>query len=245
MSLDPQFFDRVLKSTPKEAWDAVLGHAWETCAASFVSESAGGEITRREQIIADVDHFLATAGWDLWKSYEQTAPLASDRVIEWWHDRADGKAVLILDALSLRECPWLLSQAESRGFCLHEAHVAGAELPADTNSFAKALGFAQRSALSNNGAGGAHRLPGARTESTDISWQDCANLIGAEPNWVFWHHWPDSRLHYYDAPGRGLASLIKETEAHLTGDEFWHFVERLCVGRRVIITADHGYAAIV
>lgn len=243
MALDLQFFDHVQKASPADAWAAILKRAWNQCAAPLTGSAPGAEIVRRDHAVADIDLFLATSSWDLWKVYEQVVPLTSDRLANWWQSQSGGKAILILDAFSLRECPWILSQAEARGFTIHDAGVSAAELPADTTPFAKALGFAQRSALSNNGAGGAHRLTKARTESTDISWRDCADLIGSEPGWVFWHQWPDNRLHEHDAPGRGLPSLAKEAETHLTGDDFWHFIKHLATGRRIVITADHGYAA--
>ena len=28
-----------------------------------------------------------------------------------------------------------------------------------------------------------------------MPWKDCAGLINGPPNWVFWHHWPDSKVH--------------------------------------------------
>jgi hypothetical protein len=243
MALDLGFFNQVLKASSAEAWSLIFNRAWELCSVPLSTGSPATEISLRDHAVADIDLFLATSGWELWKSYEQVVPLTSKRLVDWWQAQCGGKAVLILDALSLRECPWLLSQAEARGFAIHAAGVTAAELPADTTPFAKALGFAQRSALANNGAGNAHLLPTARTESTDISWRDCANLIGSEPSWVFWHHWPDNRLHEHNVPGRGLPSLAKEAETHLTNDDFWYFAERLATGRHVVITADHGYAA--
>lgn len=243
MSLQLPFFDQLQKASPAEAWQGILGHAWQICSSPFSSNSPSTEVARRDQALGDLDLFLATSGWDLWNEYESVAPLTSEMLINWWDHHRDGKAVLILDAFSLRETPWLLAEAESRGFQVHNATVTAAELPADTTPFAKALGFTQRSALANNGTGNAHAFPGARTECTDIAWQDCANLIGSEPDWVFWHQWPDHKLHEHDTPGRGLPSLAKEAQTHLTGDDFWHFVERLASGRRVVITADHGYAA--
>lgn len=243
MALQLQLFNDLQQAAPAEAWSAILGDAWEICSQPVTAASPGAEIVRRDRAIADIDLLLATSGWDLWEAYEQAVPLTAERLIDWWDNHDGGKAVLILDAFSLRECPWVLMQAEDRGYTVHEATVTCAELPADTTPFAKALGFAQRSALANNGAGGAHKLSGARTECADITWYDCAQLIGAEPNWVFWHHWPDHRLHQHSGPGRGLRSLSKEAQEHLTSDEFWAFVQRLATGRRVVITADHGYAA--
>jgi hypothetical protein len=230
-------------ANPSDAWAAILDYAWSVCSQSIGDGKADAEVARRDRAVGDIDLFLATAGWDLWSQYESSVPLTSDTLVRWWESQTGGRAVLVLDALSLREAPWLLAGAEAHGFAVHTARPTCAELPADTTSFAKALGFGQRSSLSNNGASDTHRLSGAHTESTDIAWQDCANLIGSQPDWVFWHHWPDHRLHEHDDPGKGLSSLTQEVEQHLKGDDFWSLVERLTTGRRLVITADHGYAA--
>ena len=243
MTLAYDLVHKLQHAEPVEAWAAILDHAWSICSPPIGDGKADAEVVRRDRAIGDTDLYLATAGWDLWSDYESNAPLTSDALVQWWNTQSGGRAVLVLDALSLRESPWLLAGAETRGYTIHTAKPTCAELPADTTPFAKALGFGQRSSLSNNGASNTHHLPGAHTESTDIAWQDCANLIGAQPNWVFWHHWPDHRLHEHDDPGKGLSSLTHEVKQHLTGDEFWSLVDRLATGRRLVITADHGYAA--
>ena len=243
MALPLELVRTLQSSPPTDAWPAILAHAWQICSQPILVGKAESEIVKRDRAIGDVDLYLTTAGWDLWSTYESSVKRTSEALPQWWDGHSPGRGVLVLDALSLREAPWILSQAEARGFTVHSAKPTGAELPADTTPFAKALGFSQRSALSNNGAGGSHRLPGARTESTDIEWTACAELIGSEPDWVFWHHWPDHRLHDHDNPGKGLSSLSKEIESHLTGDDFWTLVSRLAHGRRLIITSDHGYAA--
>lgn len=243
MSLAYDFVQKLQRAEPSEAWEAILDHAWSICSQPISEGKAEAEVARRDRAIADTDLYLATAGWDLWSVYEATAPLTSNALVQWWNARSSGRAILILDGLSLREAPWLLAGAEARGYTIHTAKPTCAELPADTTPFAKALGFGQRSSLSNNGASGTHCFAGASTESTDIAWRDCANLIGSQPDWVFWHHWPDHRLHEHDDPGKGLSSLTGEVEQHLTSDDFWSLVERLTTGRRVVITADHGYAA--
>lgn len=229
--------------SPDEAWQAIFDYTWSICTAEIPSGKPEAEIARRDRAIGDLDLFLATAGWDLWESFETVVPKTSASLIQWWQSQNNGKAVLILDAFSLREAPWIINGATERGFTVHNAHATGTELPADTTPFAKALGFSQRSSLSNNGAGFAHKLTAAHTETTDIAWKDCADLIGSEPNWVFWHHWPDHRLHYHDEPGKGLSTLTKEVIDHLKSDDFWALVDRLATGRRLIITSDHGYAA--
>ena len=237
-------FLQTLQTAPAaEAWSSIFDQAWKVCSPVISDGKAEAEVARRDRAIGKIDLYLATAAWDLWKDYEESVDRTSDVLADWWANQTGGRAVLILDGLSLREVPWIISGAQQRGYAIHNNRVTGAELPADTTPFAKSLGFGQRSSLGNNGASGTHRLPGAHTETVDIAWQDCANLIGSEPDWVFWHQWPDDRLHAYDDPGKGLSWLTKEVVEHLTGDEFWSLVDRLASGRRLVITADHGYAA--
>ena len=228
---------------PAEVWRELFAFAWKNCSPPVSAARTASEVTRRDRAVAPADLFLATAGWNLWADYYASVPRTADRLAAWWTATAPGRAVLILDALSLREAPWLIHGAANRGYAVHAVAATGAELPADTSPFAHALGFGQRSALENDGAGGAHRLPGARTDSVDLPWRECVDLIDAAPDWVLWHHWPDVRIHQLGSPGRGLAALAKETAAQLAGDDFWALVERLTTGRRVVVTGDHGYAA--
>ena len=235
---------RTLQSVADEdAWAELLSYAWKTCSFDISIEGASAEVERRDRTIAPVDLFLATAGWDLWSSYYNSVLRTAERLAEWWSMNPSGRAVLILDALSLREAPWILEGASKRGYTLHRAEATGAELPADTNAFAKALGFAQRSALENNGAGGSHRFHGARTDSVNLPWRECVDQIVASPDWVLWHHWPDHRMHELSSPGQGLPALAKETAIQLTTDDFWALIRELATGRRLVITGDHGYAA--
>jgi hypothetical protein len=243
MALPLKLIQTLQQAQPKEAWSAILDHAWQICSQSITPGKAEVEMVKRDRTIGDIDHYLATAGWDLWSAYESSVMRTSNELSLWWDAHTPGRAVLVLDALSLREVSWILSQAETRGFKIHNAKATCAELPADTTPFAKSLGFSQRSALSNNGGPETNNLHGACTESVDIEWTACADLIGSEPDWVFWHHWPDNRLHNHDDPGKGLSSLAKEAEVHLTSDDFWSLVDRLAHGRRMVITSDHGYAA--
>ena len=240
-SLPLDLLRKVQTAAPGEAWGELFGFLREICFPALPGGAA--EVTRRDRAVAPADLFLATAGWDLWADYYACVPRTAERLAAWWAAAPPGRAVLILDGLSLREAPWLLRGAAERGYAVHAAEVTGAELPADTGPFARALGFGQRSALENDRAGGAHRLPGARTDSVDLPWRECVELIDAARGWVLWHHWPDERIHKLNAPGRGLAALAAETAAQLAGDDFWALVERLTTGRRLVVTGDHGYAA--
>lgn len=228
----------------RDAWRAIFDYAKDACLAPLPSKSASTEVTNRERAVGAIDIPLSGSCWDLWREYESSVPLTADVLGNWWQDHSPGRAVLVLDALSLREAPWILQEAEKRGFKIESARVTGAELPADTNYFARALGFGQRSALDNNGATGlSHHLKGAKTETGAMPWRDCADCIGAEPDWVFWHHWPDKSLHDLAIPGSGLDDLTEDVAHRFADDDFWHFLERLATGRRLVITSDHGYAS--
>ena len=110
---------------------------------------------------------------------------------------------VIEERLSVRELPWLLQGAKERGFTTHEVNANASELPGETDEFARALGFASRSKLQNNGGGLAHKLQAATTECVDLPWKDCEALVGNTPNQIFWHHWPDAKLHDGSGAGQG------------------------------------------
>src|SRR5690606_18796283 len=141
-------------------------------------------------------------------------------LVRWWTEEASAKAVLILDGLSLRELPWLIQGAAQRGFQVQRMSAFGSELPGETNHFARALGFQSRSQLQNNSGGANHRLPKAITETVDLAWQDCSGLVDSSPNWVFWHHWPDCKLHDSSGAGQGLDALTRDAIAQLESEEF-------------------------
>lgn len=243
MSAPLQLLQKIQSAPATDTWKAIFDYAWTLCSQTLSADSAVTDVNQRDQKLAALDLFLSSAGWDLWRDFETSTEKTADALATWWAQQQGGRAVLILDALSLREVPWILQGALERGFKIESTKVTGAELPADTTSFAKALGFGQRSALENNGAGQSHRLSGARTDSVNLPWVDCASLIGAESDWVLWHHWPDSRVHDLSGSGKGLSSLVTEAVAQLTSPDFWSLIDRLTTGRSLVITSDHGYAA--
>ena len=246
MTLDAGVLQGLTKGTPEDAWRVIINNAVEIAAKPLATGNAPSEVTKRDRKIGALDHFLATSGWDLWQAFGDTVERTSDRLVRWWAEPYSAKAVLILDGLSLRELPWLLQGAKERGFTLHEVTANASELPGETNEFARALGFGSRSQLQNNGGGHAHKLQPAYTECVDMAWQDCARLIDAAPgakNWMFWHEWPDKKLHDGSGAGQGLDTLTRDAAEQLSSDDFWAFVERLATGRRLVITSDHGYAA--
>ena len=243
MALEVALLRDLSRGSARHAWDVLVRRAMELCAEPIKKENAAKEITRRDREVGSLDHFLSTVGWDLWEHFGDSVVRTSDRLVRWWQEPHAKRAVLILDGLSLRELPWLLQGAKERGFTLHEVTANASELPGETNEFAQALGFGSRSQLQNNGGGLAHKLQPAHTECVDMAWKDCEGLINAAPNWVFWHHWPDSKVHDGSGAGQGLDTLTRDAAEQLGSDNFWAFVERLATGRRLVITSDHGYAA--
>lgn len=243
MALDPDLLHHLTKGTPEEAWQVIINKALEIASKPLAAGNAPSEVIKRDREIGALDYFLSSSGWDLWKTFGDTVERNSDRLVRWWCEPYSAKAVLILDGLSLREIPWLLQGAKDRGFTLHEVSANASELPAETSQFAQALGFGSRSQLQNNGGGLSHKLQPANTECVDYPWKDCAGLVNAAPNWVFWHHWPDSKVHGAAGAGQGLDMLTHDAASQLSSDDFWAFVERLATGRRLVITSDHGYAA--
>jgi hypothetical protein len=243
MSLPLSALRELQTATATDAWKVLFEHVWNVCSPPIHPDKASPDVTKRDADVGAADLFLATAGWDLWRSYEAVVPRTADALASWWTSRGAGRAVLVLDAMSLREVPWLLEGAAKRGYTVHQARATGAELPADTTPFAQALGFAGRGALQNNGGAAKGRLPGATTDSTDLPWEDCAAQINPSQDWLLWHHWPDERLHDLSVPGHGLAALAREASEKLRSDSFWNLIHCLTTGRRLVITADHGYAA--
>lgn len=240
MSLTLELLEGLCREEPSAAWARIADRAWEICAAPLQDPV---EVLKRDLALQSLDLFLASAAWDLWGELEISLPGAAGELVSWWTARPSGRAVLMLDGLSLREVPWLLQQGPERGFRVVSARPVRSELPGDTNPFARALGLSGRSVLENNRAGGAHRLQPARTETTDLPFEDCVGWVGSEPDWWLWHHWPDHRLHELTDAGKGLPVLAPEARSKLCSDGFWALVEKLSYGRSLVLTSDHGYAA--
>lgn len=241
MSIDSQFLDRLLTEPAQTAWPLIFEELWNRLSVPIVGDAAS-ELVRRDKLIEGLDLVLSSSAWDLWRDFEAAAPSNAKAIEDYWNQAQGGKAVLVLDALSLREVPWILAGAESRGYKIKQARACASALPSDTTSFAKLLGLPQRSALTA-GAVNSLKLAGAATALFDQPWQECADTLPNSSSLFVWHEWPDSLLHDYAAPGKGLSHLAPAVSAALCGDEFWSFIDRLTTGRTLVITSDHGYAA--
>lgn len=111
------------------------------------------------------------------------------------------------------------------------------------SAFLSAYQLISASAQLESNSGTMGRLTGAAIESVALHWEDCSRLLGPKPDVVFWHHWPDARLHDLGVPGDGVEGLAEEAAGTFGSDQFWGFIETLTQGRRLVIKSDHGYAA--
>ena len=242
MALSTDTVEGLLTEEAQLAWDTVR----EILKAQFFSPLPAGnpveELTRREKAIEPLELLISGAGWTLWEDFVAYVPRGSQRLLDWWHGSPGGKAVLILDGLSVREVPVLVAEATRRGFLLDGAELCGSELPAETNAYARALGFSHRGALDNNGAGGAHKVTGAHTLTNQLPWADLEKSLPPVPRLFVWHEWPDNRVHDLADHGKGIRELLPELVQQLRSDDFWALVGKLATGRELLITSDHGYA---
>lgn len=237
-----ELLDNVLLQPTDKAWINIVNKIYDNFSSSF-TDSPMQEIIKREKAMVGLETIIAGAAWDLWCSFENSVPKTAKLIQNFWDSDVNGKAVLIIDGLSMREMPFLIDQGNSRGYTIIQSTVSSSALPSDTTFFAKSLGFSSRAELSNNGAGKNHFLNGAVTDCVDLPWEDCVNLISSEPNWVLWHTKFDDLIHEYKGPGKGIRELCKKSEEFFTSDAFWKLIERLSNGRKIVITSDHGYAS--
>jgi hypothetical protein len=213
--------------------------AWEEIFSSLLAlaRSSSSPVALHDATVVP-DRLLTEAAWELWEAFPEYAEKTSDNLRS-WASSGSGKAVLILDALSLRELPILMGAAETRDFQPVKVKVTGSECPSTTDHFAKSLGLPSRSALANDGKPGTFALFGGNcyTDVVSMPFEDCA--VPPSPNLVIWHSWLDDLIHLQQKLPDQIASISSNV---LQSDGFWNFVNRLRQGRGLVITSDHGYA---
>lgn len=97
------------ESDPANAWKKILSALRELALAS----SKNGALDRAT---VAPDRLIANTAWNLWDVFQSNAPTAIDELKKFWvQTKASGTAVLLLDALSLRELPIIVAAAEERG----------------------------------------------------------------------------------------------------------------------------------
>jgi hypothetical protein len=220
--------------SPDKIWQEIF-HVFHEKALAISSAS----LLHNETV--SPDRYLSESAWELWQEFPKVVERTSSRLDAWTNEgtASTGKAVLILDALSLRELYVIAEAAKTRNITLSNITVTGSECPSSTNEFAKAIGAAGgRSILANNKK--PHNfIPFDGNCFTDVyqtPFEDCG--IPPEKKIFIWHSWLDDQIHLNKLPDV-LEGIIRKT---LQSDGFWSFIDKLRTGRKLVITADHGYA---
>jgi hypothetical protein len=226
--------------SPAAAWSEIFRKLGETALAAPSSAAL-----HRETIIPD--RLIAESAWELWQSFPADAPKVLDAIRGFWSapSASAGTAVLILDALSLRELPLIIAGAAKRGIKPTSINVAGSHVPTETVGFAAALGLPSRSKLFNNQAPASFIFagPDVYTDLLEDPFGDCAARVPSKPRLFIWHKWPDEPLiHDHSEQREGDTVVAGEIKRALASDDFWSFINCLRQGRRLLITGDHGYA---
>ena len=225
--------DIILDSSNSEsAWQNIFGALQE------LAQTTTSPVALHDQTVIP-DRLLSEAAWQLWHEYPSVAVRTSEELKRWCcKTSSTGKAVLILDALSLRELPSLIAGAKSHGIDPASIRITGSECPSTTDHFAHALGLQSRSALANDGKPGTFLLfDDCYTDVLSVPFEDCA--VPPSTNVVIWHSWLDDLIHQQHKLPDQIAKTAATT---LQSDGFWNFINKLRQGRKLVITADHGYA---
>jgi hypothetical protein len=199
-----------------------------------------------ERATVTPDRLLANAAWNLWSEFPSYAPTVIEELKKFWvKPSATGTAVLVLDALSLRELPIIVNGAQERGVEPTRVEALGTQIPTDTNHFAESLGVASRSKLFNNSVPASFIFGGNDVFANvlEAPFAECLDFVCSTPRLFLWHKWPDEPLiHLHASRDDGPELVASQIKIQLTSPDFWNFVNRLRQGRRLVITSDHGYA---
>lgn len=227
------------ESDPTNAWKKILASLRDLA----LSSPKAGALDRAT---VAPDRLIANAAWNLWDDFQHNAPSALDELKKFWvQTKASGTAVLLLDALSLREMPIIVAAAEEFGISPTRIEALASQVPSDTDRFAAALAISRRSKLFNNQPPASFIFggPDVYTDVLDAPFADCTDMIPSKPRLFLWHKWPDEPLiHLHAAQDDGPDIVAAQIKQQLSSPEFWHFIDRIRQGRRLVITSDHGYA---
>ncbi|MHB1421274.1 MAG: hypothetical protein ACYCX4_17130 [Bacillota bacterium] len=194
------------------------------------------------QAIVKLDRLLAESAWNLWYDFKDCVTSTAEALKDWWEDNSvGGRAILILDALSLRELKPLIENARANGLEPISVKITGAELPTETEQFAKALSASSRASLYNNGATDSFLLGGkaTRTDVLTSPFQDCLGDVPPTPDIFLWHCWLDDLIHLYKRDPEEVENAVQQ---EFTGPGFWQLINKMRKGRKLVVTSDHGYA---
>jgi len=227
------------ENDPENAWKKILAALRELA----LSSAKSGALDRAT---VAPDRLIANTAWNLWDDFQNNAPTAIGELKKFWvQTKASGTAVLLLDALSLRELPIIVAAAEERGLIPTRIDALASQVPSNTDCFAAALGISGRAKLFNNQPPASFIFSGSDvyTDVLDAPFADCTVMIPFKPRLFLWHKWPDEPLiHLHAAQDDGPDIVASQIKQQIFSPEFWQFIDRIRQGRRLVVTSDHGYA---
>lgn len=222
------------EKSPSKVWSDLFD------ALLSVSKTGVSPVTLHDETVVP-DRIISESAWELWSSYPENAQLTSNQIKDWVsRSSSSGKAVLILDALSLRELQFIVGGAQSHDISISDIRITGAECPTTTDQFASALGLSSRSCLANDKKPKSFSLFGDEPVYTDVvslPFEDCP--VPPVSNLFIWHSWLDDLIHQQN---KLPDQITKIASTVLQSDGFWSYINKLRKGRQLLITADHGYA---
>ena len=202
MALTTSALQALTQGSDADAWRVIVGHAVEIASKPLAAGNAPSEVVKRDREIgALICSLLQRLGFVASLRRQRRTHLGSLGALV-------GRALQRQGGIDPRR-PFparaTVAVAGREGARLHHARGRCLRLRTARRNrrFARALGFSSRSRLQNNGGGLAHKLQAANTETMDLPWRDCEALIGSAPNQIFWHHWPDAKLHDIAGQGQG------------------------------------------
>lgn len=215
---------------PARAWDGIF-----SALLQIAENTASPQVLHNATV--EPDRLLAEAAWELWQAYPEASRKTTRELQSW--QQGNGSAVLIIDALSLRELPYILAAAKERQIELANVKITGAECPSTTDKFAAGLGIPSRASLASDKK--PKDLPlfanDCHTDVLKMPFEDCE--IKPAPNIFLWHTWLDDLIHVQkSAPDVVNRQAAREFQS----DGFWNFIAKMRQGRKLVITSDHGYA---
>jgi len=226
-------WDKIIlsESSSYEIWQAILTHLLER--VKIINSPV---ILNAETVVPD--RLLSETAWELWNTFTKDVKKTSENLIEWTNNSTASKAVLVLDALSLRELFVIKETAELKNINVTNLFITAAECPSSTTEFAKALGVPGRSSISHNGKSASFKPfnSDCYTDVYGVPFEDCG--VPTDKNVFIWHSWLDDLIHQSSTPD----VLEKKSSQTLQSDGFWAFINNLRQGRKLVITSDHGYA---
>ena len=88
MALDAAILQRLTQGTAADAWRFIIERTLDIASRPLAEGNAPGEVVKRDREIGELDLFLGSSGWDLWRCFGQPevsgVERTSDRLARWW-----------------------------------------------------------------------------------------------------------------------------------------------------------------